>query len=231
MMNFSTTLFVAIFISPIVQAQSIQVPEKCAGQQLPCLVKTQQKSESFKYQNFRVRLSADSILKVSQVKKHLNFDLLNGYAQFEKESTFEDPFTASINTVMIDSPQLMVEREGVRLSILDMKTFVLAKYSIEGAAKEAVAIKEKSEFLNKKDLVLYLKHFFDSAASLRQFLGRIELAWVEEFRAQNEVQTKALMRSIASEEQRVVDEAERRKAAEIEREKSRQKLFNRTFER
>lgn len=217
------------FLSLVLQAQTIQVPEKCAARTSPCIIKTLTEDYKFSYQGYDVNISPETIIKISNDKKHYNFDVLKGHMSLEKTKASADT-TASIDTVMVDSDHVMVSREAASLTILNLEHFILSEYKIEGGA-EAYAVRLNSEFASKTELIGFAKDHFDKVAELRRFLSSIEEDWSAEFKRQNELQTKALMRSVASEEAETERKAAERRRLDELRKKASHQLFYRTFER
>ncbi|MBY0452085.1 MAG: hypothetical protein K2P92_03550, partial [Bdellovibrionaceae bacterium] len=196
MMKF-VTLILLCFLSFDLQAQTIQVPEKCAGRTAPCIIKTLTEDYKFSYQGYDVNISPETIIKISTDKKHYNFDVLKGHLSLEKTKASAEN-TASIDTVMVDSDHVMASRDGASLQVLNLERFILSEYKIEGAA-EAYAVRLKSDFASKTELISFAKNHFEKVVELRRFLSSVEKSWVAEFKRQNDLQTKALMRSVASE--------------------------------
>ncbi len=216
-------------LSLVAQAQTIQVPEKCAARTAPCIIKTLNEDYKFTYQGYEVNISPETIIKISNDKKHFNFDVLKGHISLEKTKATAES-TASIDTVMIDSGHVMASRENSSLKVLNLEHFILSDYRIEGTV-EAYAVRLSSDFASKNELISFAKNHFDKVAELRNFLSSIEADWVSEFKRQNDLQTKALMRSVASEEEETEKKAAERRRLDEQRKKSRHQLFYRTFER
>lgn len=216
-------------LSLAVEAQTIQVPEKCAARTSPCIIKTLTEDYKFSYQGYDVNISPETIIKISNDKNHYNFDVLKGHLSLERVKASPEN-TASIDTVMIDSDHIMASRDGASLKVLNLEHFVLSEYKIEGGA-EAYAVRLKSDFASKTELIGFAKNHFEKVAELRRFLSSVEEDWVKEFKHQNDLQTKALMRSVASEDEEAQKQALERRRLDEQRKKSRNQLFYRTFER
>ena len=85
--------------------------------------------------------------------------------------------------------------------------------------------------MSKSDLVQFTRNYFAGVDQFKKFLGSFEKNWVAEFKRQNESQTKALLRSIASEEKAVEERIKQKIREKNELKKIRNELFFRTFQR
>ena len=56
------------FLSLAGQAQTIQVPEKCAARTTPCIIKTLNEDYKFSYEGYDVNISPETIIKISSDK-------------------------------------------------------------------------------------------------------------------------------------------------------------------
>ena len=218
-------LLVVLFASSV-QAETVQVPEQCAAKQSPCVVRTDAQFFIYKDEGLRVKIVRDSIVKVIKTEKHLNFDILKGRLelQFEEGAAL----TASVNDVLVDSSRVMAYRQRESLEIFDLNSFSLGKYQI----KQSVYPERLTQnFMSKADLVQYTRYYFANIEQFKAFLTSIEKKWVAEFKLQNETQTKALLRSVASEEKAVEERVQQKIREEKELKKVRNELFFRTFQR
>lgn len=229
MMKTFMIAFFCLLSFATVQAQTIQVPEKCAARTTPCLIKTMNEKYKFSYEGYEVIISPDTIIKISRDQKHFNFDVLKGHISLEKTKASSEN-TASIDTVMVDSDHVMASRDASSLRVLNLEHFTLTDYTIEGGP-EVYAVRLNSGFASKTELINFSKNHFEKVADLRRFLNSIEEDWVAEFKRQNDLQTKALMRSVASEEEEAQKKALERRRLDEQRKKARNELFYRTFER
>jgi hypothetical protein len=134
----------------------------------------------------------------------------------------------SLNNVAVDSGKVMGNRERDSLRILSLVDFSLSHYSI---SEENFPVRKGSQFINKKDLVFFTAHFYTNAAEYRSFLASAQKDWGVEFKRQNVSQTKALMRSIASQQQQEKELSEKLQREEQERKRVRENFFYRTFHR
>ena len=210
----------------IANAGAVQVPESCANRVLPCLIRAEQGSFRFMQNNIEVRMTADSLIKISGDSLQINFEIISGYvALVEKEKS---TMTYSLNNVMVDSSELFASRSGANLEILSLNNFAFNHYLI---SEENFAVRKKGEFINKKELVYFTRHFFSDVPAYKKFLVRIESEWSSEFKRQNVNQTKALLRSIASEQKQQDELFQKKQHQQQQLKKLRDDFFYRTFYR
>jgi hypothetical protein len=223
-MKFLVLTFILGF-SAVVQAE-IQVPEDCINHAYPCLVRADANFE-FKQDHLSITLTPKSILKITKEDKLINLELLTGRMSVSEKERSQETF--SVNSVLTDGPAFMVKREKDELDILSLTKFVKTHYLI--SAQENVPVRVRSNFLSKSEFVDFTRHYFTSLKDLKGFLASVEANWSAEFQKQNESQTKALMRSVASEEKAAEERirSEKEKAQALK--KAKEELFFRTFQR
>lgn len=218
--------FLFVFFPIWALAAAVQVPESCVGRVLPCLVRTEQTGFNFVQGNVEVKLAGDTLVKLSGSDAQVNFEVLSGYIGIvEKENSKR---IISLNGVPVDSESIMASRLGSKIEILSLDNFSYEEFKI---SDEKFPVRVKGEFINKKDLVFFTRHFFTESVSYRRFLEKIEKEWSSEFKRQNISQTKALLRSIASEQKREKELAEKKMRDEQEAKKIKERFFYRTFYR
>ncbi|MEQ1722603.1 MAG: hypothetical protein ABL930_05470 [Pseudobdellovibrio sp.] len=223
----SFLLILLLILTVEVQAQLVQVPENCINRVSPCLVRSEDRDFQFMHRGQAVKLLKESIVKISFDENQNNFELLEGRITLdEKDKSVPELL---INSKAVRSGQLYASRFGKNLKILDFKDFVLSEYltSAQGAEPQQL----KSDFINKQDFIEFTKHYYSSTAQYKSFLVSIESDWKQEFKKQNNSQTKVLMRSIASEQAEAKREAEIKARNAEELKKVRDTFFYRTFER
>jgi hypothetical protein len=223
-MKFLVLTFILGF-SAVVQAE-IQVPEDCINHAYPCLVRADANFE-FKQDHLSITLTPKSILKITKEDKLINLELLTGRMSVSEKERSQETF--SVNSVLTDGPAFMVKREKDELDILSLTKFVKTHYLI--SAQENVPVRVRSNFLSKSEFVDFTRHYFTALKDLKGFLASVEANWSAEFQKQNESQTKALMRSVASEEKAAEERirSEKEKAQALK--KAKEELFFRTFQR
>ena len=219
-------LFSVLALAISVKAETVQVPEQCAAKQYPCVIRTDDQFHTYKDQGLRIKIVRDTIVKIIKTDKHLNFDILKGRLelQFEESSVL----TASINDVLVSGNRIMAHRLRESLEIYDLNTFSLGRYQIK---QNIYPERITQNFISKADLVQYTRYYFAEVDQFKGFLSSIEKSWVGEFKRQNENQTKALLRSVASEEKAVEERVQQKMREENELKKVRNELFFRTFQR
>jgi hypothetical protein len=79
--------------------------------------------------------------------------------------------------------------------------------------------------------VQFTSNYFAGVDQFKKFLTSFEKSWVAEFKRQNESQTKALLRSVASEEKAVEERVQQKIREDNELKRIRNELFFRTFQR
>lgn len=226
MMNWGVVLLSTLAFAVSVNAETVQVPELCASKQSPCVIRTDQQFFIYKEQGLQIKIVRDTIVKIIKTENHLNFDILKGRIELQEYEPTKG--TASINDVLIDGSRVMAHRLRDSLEIFDINTFNLGRYQIkQGVYPERLS----HNFISKSDLVQFTRHYFASVDHFKNFLVSIEKSWVAEFKRQNESQTKALLRSIASEEKAVEERVKQKMRENSELKKVRNELFFRTFQR
>jgi hypothetical protein len=219
-------VFTVLVLAVSAYAETVQVPELCAAKQSPCVIRTDEQFFIYKQQGLQIKIVRDSIVKVIKTENHLNFDILKGRIELQEYDAVTG--SASINDVLIDGNRVMAHRLRDNLEIYDLNTFSLARYQI----KQGVYPDRLSQnFISKADLVQFTRHYFTTVDQFKAFLSSIEKKWIAEFKLQNENQTKALLRSVASEEKAVEERVQQKMREEKELKKVRNELFFRTFQR
>jgi hypothetical protein len=222
---------VLVFISAISMAAQaeIQVPEDCINKAYPCLIRADQMLE-FKQAHLVVSLTPKSIIKLTKDNdtKQLNMELLAGRMSVKEVEPSE--VAVSVNSVLLEVPYVMVKREHDELDILNLTKFTKVRYSIN-IQDNNVPVRVRSYFLSKSELVDFTRHYFSEVKNFKNFLTSIQPSWLAEFKAQNESQTKALMRSVASEEKAAEDRVRQEQERERQIKKVKDEFFFRTFNR
>jgi hypothetical protein len=222
------TCFFSIMLSLAVRAE-IQVPEDCINKTYPCLVRADQMME-FKQGHLLVGLTPKSIIKITKDNgsAQLNLELLAGRMSV-KETSASD-YAVSINSVMLEVPHVMVKRDHDVLDILNLTKFTKVRYSIS-IQNNSVPVRARSYFLSKSEFVDFTRHYFADLKDFKNYLTSVQPLWTAEFKIQNESQTKALMRSVASEEKAVEDRVRQEQENERRLKKVKDEFFFRTFNR
>ena len=205
---------------------AVQVPEACVNRTLPCLIRSEHSPFTFLQNQVKVKMAADTLVKITGSKEGINFEIIAGFAQLTDNGKAKTPY--SLNSVAMDSQKVMGSRDGDSLRLLSLNDFSFSQYKI---AEGNFPMRLSSEFINKKDLVHFTQHFFTNAAEYSAFLAGLQADWSTEFKRQNISQTKALMRSIASqqEQEKLLSEKMQREKTELK--KVRENFFYRTFYR
>jgi len=218
-------LAIAFLISMTAVAE-IQVPEDCIDHAYPCLIRADNMF-SFKQGNLNIRLTPKSILKITKENKQLNLELLTGRMSVNELTSSEE--TMTVNSVLMESSEFMVKRDHDELDLLSLTKFTRTHYLIN--VQENIPVRVRSNFLSKSEFIDFTRYYFSSIKDFKGFLTSTESKWAVEFQKQNESQTKALMRSVASEEkaseERIRQEQEKAQALK----KAKEELFFRTFRR
>jgi hypothetical protein len=219
---------ILLFITVALKAE-IQVPEDCINKTYPCLVRADQMLE-FQQAHLRVTLTPKSIIKITKENNdsQLNFELLTGRMSVKEIET--PKWAISVNSVMLEVPYAMVKRDQDELDILNLSKFTKVRYSIN-IQNNNVPVRVRSYFLSKSEFVDFTRHYFAETKSFKNFLTGIQPQWIAEFKSQNESQTKALMRSVASEEKAAEDRVRQEQERERQIKKVKDEFFFRTFNR
>lgn len=226
MTNWGLILLSTLALVVTVRAETVQVPELCAAKQSPCVIRTDDQFFIYRQQGLQIKIVRESIVKIIKTDNHLNFDILKGRIELQEYEPTKT--TASINDVLIDGSRVMAHRLRESFEIFDLNAYNLARYQIkQGVYPERLS----QNFISKADLVQFTRHYFASVDQFKSFLGSIEKNWVAEFKRQNENQTKALLRSVASEEKAVEDRVKQKNREESELKKVKNEFFFRTFQR
>lgn len=207
----------------------IQVPEDCINKTYPCLIRADSLTE-FKQAHLVVSLTPKSIVKITKDNdtSQLNFELLTGRMSV-KETSAPD-FAVAVNSVLIEVPHVLVKRDRDELDILNLTKFTKVRYSIN-IQNNNVPVRVRSNFLSKSEFVDFTRHYFTDISKFKSFLTAVQSDWIAEFKNQNESQTKALMRSVASEEKAAEDRVRQEQARERQIKKVKDEFFFRTFSR
>ena len=219
--------FITFFTVVVASAQTVQVPEACINQVSPCLIHTAEADFQFDYDGQRVTLLKEAILKITFDEKKSHFELLDGRIVIKKVS--KNLKTLSIDGQAVKTGWLMVSRSANTLNILDMKSFAMNRFESDGAKSAFKAT--GSDFVDKNEFVGFTKFFFHNLRDYKSFLAIQAHNWKREFEAQNNSQTKVLMRTIASEQKKARAEAEKNSVNANQAKKARELFFYRTFER
>lgn len=207
----------------------IQVPEDCINKAYPCLIRADNLLE-FRQSHLRVTLTPKSILKITKENQsnQLNLELLTGRMSVKEVEAPQAE--VSINSIMLEVPYVLVKRESDNLDVLGLSKFTKVRYAVSFQNGE-VPVRVRSYFLSKSQFVDFTRHYFPDVKTFRAFLAAIQPVWIAEFKRQNENQTKALMRSVASEEKAVEDRIRQEQAEEQKLKKIKHDFFSRTFNR
>jgi len=226
-MKTSIVIFLSL-VSLWAQAE-IQVPEDCINKTYPCLIRADSQIE-FKQAHLFITLTPKSIVKITKDNdtSQLNFELLTGRMSV-KETSASD-LAVAVNSVLVEVPYIFVKRERDELDILNLSKFTRVRYSIN-IQNNNVPVRVRSNFFSKSDFVDFTRHYFSDIGQFKNFLTAVQSDWVAEFKNQNESQTKALMRSVASEEKAVEDRVRQEQERERQIKKVKDEFFFRTFSR
>lgn len=207
--------------------QVIQVPEDCVDRVSPCLVRNEGKNFQFKVQNSKLSLVGGSILKIEKNSNEVNLDLVDGYVSLVVPSS--DILSVKIEGSALTEGRWMAARSPQRLDVLSLSDYQLKTYRRSGSAPKLELV--KSEFINKKDFVTFVKNFFQNAQDYKSFVLSEAPRWKSEFNRQNDNQSKVLLRTIASEKEQAKRDAERKAQEEANAKKLKSEFFYRTFNR
>ena len=219
-------LLLMVVSGQFARAASVQVPENCVDRIIPCMVRADQSSFRFLHKGIEVQLNRESILKITGNAEHLNFEIISGLAILTEK--VKSSLTYSLGNVAVDSEKILASRHEEKLQILSLNNFSFAEYKI---GSENFPVRISAEFINKKDLVSFSRLFFNDGKEYRGFLTSVEPHWKSEFKRQNISQTKALLRSIASQQQQEQELLLKKQKQEKELKKVRDEFFYRTFYR
>jgi hypothetical protein len=168
----------------------------------------------------------ESIVRLSNNKNQIDVNILKGNLQIINAET--NPTVTYLNMVLLDSESVLAKRDMETLEILSLEKFTTTKYYL---TEKSVPARVSENFLSKIEFVEFTKDFFININEYKRFLSSVEIKWTKEFQRQNESQTKALLRSIASEERLVEERVKRQTQEEQEIKRLRTELFYRTFQR
>ncbi len=210
-------------------AELIQVPENCLEKSItPCLVRaSQQEVVSSADKKFQYLFGSKSITKWTQFGSQPEVELLEGHLHSKVISAAAH---LTLNGIKPNSSSFFALRQKQKLRILDGEKFIHSEYLLSASAEVGNVI-SKVEFLDKRNLVSFLAHFFPTKTQLLHFLKKNESAWAKQFALQNANQTKVLKRAIASVENKEKDDLLRQQLEQQEAKKVRQTFFYRTFYR
>lgn len=205
----------------------IQVPEDCINKAYPCLIRADQLME-FKQEHLIIGLTPKTIIKITKDEAQLNIEVLTGRMSVKEAGS--PKLAVSVNSVMLEMTHALVRRDHDELDILNLNKFTKVRYSIN-IQNNNVPVRVTSYFLSKSEFVDFTRHYFTEVKKFKSFLTSIEPEWIAEFKNQNESQTKAIMRSVASEEKAAEDRVRQEQERERQLKKAKDEFFFRTFNR
>ncbi len=220
--------FVFLILFQLGAQAEIQVPEDCVNKISPCLIRSDSVKFEFKQGTVKVSLMKRSIIKMTDENGHINFEILKGYLSLAEMAKADK--TVSVNGVLLDSAKVFASRDKSKVQIFSVDNFMMSEYHLNFQNNDYPE-RVKSDLVSKSDLVDYSKNFFEQVGQFKGFLSSIEGAWKSEFKKQNESQTKALLRSIASEEKQVEERLKKQDRERAELKKVKNDFFFRTFNR
>lgn len=213
-----------IFCSFNLYAQVVQVPEACAGEKTPCLIRTENNYFEFAHKNLKIKMNPDTLLKIEFDEKNDRIYVLEGRVALNSQNSGKDVF---LHGQKIINGLYMVSRYDSTLKALNLDTFIYDQYRTDRSEAELV----KTVFADKVTLVDFSKDYFTDINQYKKFLQSVEPKWKIEFEKNNNDQTKVLLRSIASEEAKLKKEAEAKSKELRQQKKVRDQFFYRTFYR
>lgn len=205
-------------------AQVIQVPEACVNKKSPCLVRTENSFFEFEHRDIKFKMNPETIIKLTYDENNDHLEILEGHVILNSNKSGSSKF---VHHQPCDNGMFMLSRENNKLKSLRLDNFKFELYELKNDAVEIV----KSDFIDKLELISFSKEFFIDINKYKAFLSSIEKRWKEEFIKDNSSQTKVLLRSIASEQERVKKEADEKRKNERSLKKVRDNFFYRTFYR
>lgn len=209
-------------------AQVIQVPEDCLNRVSPCLIRNEGVNFQFKIQSSKFSLVGGSILKIEKDSRHeINLDLIDGFISFVVAEV--DQSKMKIQGSALSKGRWMVARSPQKLELLNLTDYQLRTFRKSTSKSDLELV--KSEFINKLDFLNFAKNFFYKTQDYKNFVRSEAPLWKSEFDRQNEIQSKVLMRTIASEKEQAKLEAERKAQEEAQAKKLKSEFFYRTFNR
>ena len=205
-------------------AQVVQVPENCVNRKSPCLLRTEDSYFEFSQRNLKIKMNPETILKLEFDDSNDRIEILEGRLILDSNKSGGNVF---IHAQPFQNGLYMVSRTASRLQALHLDNFNFEIYDLKKEATEII----RSDFIDKVELISFTKNYFSDFEKYRRFLGSIESKWKLEFEKNNNSQTKVLLRSIASEQEKAKREAEQKRKDSKSLKKVRDDFFYRTFYR
>ncbi len=215
----------------------IQVPEDCIlNQESPCLVKARQSAVA-EWNKIKIQFSKDSVIQLEKSNDKINVEIKQGFLILQSADKYKIS-GYEVNTLK----QQFIKKNINEIHLLDSNNLDFKTLSFENQNPPqdkdlknlASLVLQKSELLNREALVQYLSEFYTSKELLKKELASLSKQYQNRLNEDSKKQTEALQnhihREIASEEN-----VEKRRIAEqekvlLERKRSRQLFFMRTFE-
>lgn len=218
-------LFLALLFQSRAQGKVLQVPDQCLNQKkAPCLTKIVDQRELVSLSENFYLFNKDSIIQWDSFSGPLELTMLQGNLHILKIS---QPF--KMNQITLSEPDLMVQLKERTINILDLHTFLLSTYTLNSVQTNNVL--EKSQFLEKADLIPYMAQFFDQKKDFTEFLNSIAARWKSQLSTQAAIQTNVLKRAIASDENALKKQQLAQYKLNNAQKKVREEFFYRTFYR
>ncbi len=214
-----------LLISGVALGKPLEVPENCfVEKKVPCLTKVQNLEDLFVVNNVTFRALNDSIIEWDSLETEPSLNLLKGAIEVKSASA-----VFKINQITLAQSDLLIEKKGQSLLILDLKTFMLSTFALSSI--KANTVLAKSNFLEKSELLQFASHFYLTRKGFTEFAKAIQPRWKKEFKLQTATQTKVLNRSVAS--AREAEENQQAEALRLQQQlkKVREEFFYRTFYR
>ena len=208
----------------------VQVPEACVEKKSsPCLIKSKVNTV-LNWQGILFNLRKDSLVQLTTNSEIHRVDVLTGFVKLNSLR----PYKIFGYDVKSDSDQYVSAFQDF-VEILDLKNFDLKTLTVESSGAENIYVLQKSNFLNRRELVQQLSHFYSDPGLLKEKLTQLTESYQNKLRSvslqQSEFLKKKQDREIASiefaEKQRMAEE----KQQKIDRKRSRELFFMRTFKR
>lgn len=210
----------------------VQVPDSCIQKKSnPCLIKAKLNS-TFIWQEIQFNLRKDSLIELVADSDVKRVEVINGYLKLKSTQ----PYKIFGYDVKTDSDQYVSAQQDF-VEVLDISTFDLKTLTSENSRSSAqkIYVLQKSMFLNRRELVQYLSFFYSDPLLLKKELTQLASSYQNKLTSdsfqQAEFLKKTQAREIASiefaEKQRIAEEQQQK----IDRKRSRELFFMRTFKR
>lgn len=210
-------------------ALAIQVPEQCLEQKkTPCLVKLEAATQ-LKSSFFNIDSVQETLLRIVQFDPEIKAEVIKG------DFKIQSGYLMYIDGYKTESRSWSyIRKEGLDYKLLNSEEIDLLSFGLDYKNKSTQYVLIKKEFLDKKLFFDFVHSFYSSNADFKKDFEHLSEKYKNKLEQDTELQTRKLQekmdRQIASVKAAEELKEKRRAEIELDRKKTRQMFFMRTFE-